>query len=132
MPAEVQMQAIAYMNAMQEPHPGDPVVDSAFVKGAAEQLRASVVAIDKGSAEAKLKLGGGIETIAGGRRVDLMLAQGCDQDMPKRALQRAGLSLETMFIHGVLLVKCNDSRAQCLQSTRDGDDVLCTTAPRHR
>ena len=34
MPAEVQMQAIAYMNAMQEPHPGDPAVDSAFVMGA--------------------------------------------------------------------------------------------------
>ena len=30
------------------------------------------------------------------------------------------------------VIRCNDARIQCLQSTRDPDDVLCTTAPRHK
>jgi len=34
--------------------------------------------------------------------------------------------------HGVLVIRCNDARVQCLQSTRDPEDVLCTTAPRHK
>ena len=40
--------------------------------------------------------------------------------------------LATLAAHGVLVVRCNDARTQCLQSTRDPSDVLCTTAPRHK
>jgi hypothetical protein len=31
-----------------------------------------------------------------------------------------------MLAHGVLVVRCADRELQCLQSTRDADDVLCT------
>ena len=53
--------------------------------------------------------------------------------VPSRAIvTRAGLPLSTLYAHGVLVVRCNDAHVQCLQSTRDPTDVLCTTAPRHR
>ncbi len=61
------------------------------------------------------------------------MAGGCDDKTPMRAVvQRAGMSLATLVSHGVLVLRCNDARLQCLQSTRDADDVLCTTAPRHK
>ena len=44
----------------------------------------------------------------------------------------AGVQLNTLVQHGVLVIKCNDTKVQCLQSTRDPDDVLCTTGIRHK
>jgi hypothetical protein len=40
--------------------------------------------------------------------------------------------LPTLLSHGVLVIRCNDAHVQCLESTRDPTDILCTTAPRHR
>lgn len=131
MPAEVQMQAIAYMNAMSEPHPDDRPVDTAYVKSTVDQLKSAALAMDKGGAADKTKLND-VQYSQGGRKIDALLAQGCEAETPRRLVQRAGISLEDLLIHGVLVVRCNDSRAQCLQSTRDSDDVLCTTAPRHK
>jgi hypothetical protein len=37
-----------------------------------------------------------------------------------------GASLTALLAHGVLVVRCADHSLQCLQSTRDANDVLCT------
>ena len=61
------------------------------------------------------------------------MSAGCSAETPTRAVvQRAGVAHAQLLSHGVLVVRCNDSHAQCLQSTRDPSDVLCTTAPRHK
>ncbi len=132
MPAEVQMQAIAYMTAMAEPRFDDPNADPSWSADLAEKLRPITRSLDRGPADEKEKLDR-VEVIGGGRRLDLMMAGGCDAEAPSRAVvTRAGQPLSTLFAHGVLVVRCNDARVQCLQSTRDPTDVLCTTAPRHR
>src|SRR5437763_993328 len=66
------------------------------------------------------------------RKFDLFLASECSAETPAHAVQNAGSPLATLLGRGVLVVRCNDARVQCLQSTRDATDVLCTTAPRHR
>jgi hypothetical protein len=74
-----------------------------------------------------------VEVEANGRQIDLLMAGGCDEKTPLKAVvQRGGIPLATLALHGVLVVRCNDARIQCLQATRDPDDVLCTTAPRHK
>jgi hypothetical protein len=71
--------------------------------------------------------------VAGGRQIDLLMGGGCDDQAPKRAVvQRAGVTFATLLSRGILVVRCNDAHVQCLQSTRDATDVLCTTAPRHK
>ena len=127
---ETQMKAIGYMNAMVQPRPDDPGVDDAWVKNFVETLKPIVKNLDKGTPEAKARLDK-VDMIAGGRKLDLLMASGCDDQVPARAAQAGSAPLEVLYQHGVLVVRCNDSRVQCLQSTREKDDLLCTTAPRH-
>jgi hypothetical protein len=132
MPAELQMEAIAYMAAMGQPRFDDPSADAQWAGDLAERLRPITRSLDKGGPEDKEKLDR-VEVVGGGRKIDLMMASGCDAETPMRAIvTRGGQPLTTLFAHGVLVVRCNDARVQCLQSTRDPTDVLCTTAPRHR
>jgi hypothetical protein len=132
MPAETQMKAIAYMAAMSQPGPGDANAEPEFAANLALQLRPITMGMDKGSPEDKLRLNR-VEVVGSGRRIDLLMADGCDARAPQIAVvQRGGTSFVTLQAHGVLVVRCNDSHVQCLQSTRDPSDVLCTTAPRHR
>lgn len=132
MPQDVQMLANGYMNAMATPHPDDALIDAPFVAQLQVQLKAAAEALDKGSKAERSKLAVLVQTTGAGRRIDVLMVAGCDADMPKRLALKAGYTLETLLIHGVLVVRCNDRSAQCFQSTRDSDDVLCTTAPRHQ
>ncbi|HSQ65414.1 MAG TPA: hypothetical protein VLM85_19480 [Polyangiaceae bacterium] len=129
-PQDVQMKAIAYMTALAAAQPDDMPVDEPWVKNLVDQLGPIVRTMDRGNAEAKGRLDK-VEIVAGGRRIDLLMASGCDAQLPARAAQNASAPLDVLLSHGVLVVRCNDSHYQCLQSTRDADDVLCTTAPRH-
>jgi hypothetical protein len=131
MGADVQMKAITYMAAMAQPRFDDAPADGPYANALAEQLRPIVLSFDKGTPEDKLRLDR-IEVVASGRRIDLYMAEGCDAQLPAHVAQRTSTSLLTLLSHGVLVLRCNDARAQCLQSTRDATDVLCTTAPRHR
>jgi hypothetical protein len=131
MAADVQMRAITYMAAMAQPRFDDAPADGEYANALVGQLRPIVLSFDKGTPEDKLRLDR-VEVIASGRRLDLFMAEGCDAQLPSRVAQRAGASFVTLLSHGVLVLRCNDARAQCLQSTRDASDVLCTTAPRHR
>lgn len=130
MPQEVQMKAIAYMAAMRAPHPDDASIDETFVGDLQRRLVPVVLSLDNGPEKAKLNR---VELVASGRQIDLLMSAGCTAETPVRAVvQRAGTSLPALLSHGVLVVRCNDSHAQCLQSTRDPSDILCTTAPRHK
>jgi hypothetical protein len=131
MPAETQMRAIAYMAAMGQPRFDDSDADAAYAASLAAQLRPIAMSMDRGAADDKLRLERD-EVVAGGRRIDLLMADGCDARTPQLAVVgRAGVSFVTLLSHGVLVLRCNDAHVQCLQSTRDPSDVLCTTAPRH-
>jgi hypothetical protein len=130
MPPEVQMKAIGYMNAMGQVHAEDAPADAEYAKNLATTLKPLLLAADKGSAEEKSRLNR-VEIIAGGRRIDLLAAAGCDAQMPARVVAGAA-SLSMLQAHGVLVIACHDARVQCLQSTRDPSDILCTTAPRHK
>ena len=132
MPMETQMRAIAYMAAMGQPQIDDAPADPKYAEQLAAQLRPIVMSLDHGPAEEKARLDR-VEVVGSGRRIDLLLSAGCDAQAPMRAVvTRANVPLSTLRSHGVLVVRCNDARVQCLQSTRDPTDVLCTTAPRHR
>jgi hypothetical protein len=130
-PLETQQKAISYMAAMAAPHPDDPFVDDDYVKSFAEKMKPVIAGMDKGSGADKAKLER-IDIIGGGRRVDLLFALGCEAETPGHAVGGAGITLGTLHDHGVLVVACHDARAQCLQSTRDTTDILCTVAPRHK
>jgi hypothetical protein len=111
MPMDVQLQAIQYMAAMQAPQPDDASADPAYAQTIATGL-ASV---------------GKTDVVSSGRRIDITLAKGCDANLPKQSIARhTGASLETLLTHGILVIRCADHELQCLQSTRDADDVLCT------
>jgi hypothetical protein len=111
MPIDVQMQAIQYMEAMQAPQPGDASADPAYAKTIADALKPL----------------GKTDVISSGRRIDIVMPKGCDATLPKSAIARqTSASLPTLLTHGVLVIKCVDHDVQCLQSTRDADDVLCT------
>jgi hypothetical protein len=111
MPIDVQLQAIQYMAAMQAPRPGDAAADPTYAKSIASSLRGA----------------GKPDVVGDGRRIDVLLEKGCDATLPKQLIARStGASLTTLLAHGVLVVRCADHNLQCLQSTRDGDDVLCT------
>ncbi len=110
MPMDVQLQAIQYMAAMQAPQPDDAPADPAYAQTIATGLNAV----------------GKTEVISGGRLVDVKLAKGCDATLPKESVARhTGALLTTLLAHGVLVVRCTDHEIQCLQSTRDADDVIC-------
>ena len=111
MPMDVQLQAIQYMVAMQAPQPDDAPADPAYAQTIASGL-ASV---------------GKTEVISSGRLIDIHLSKGCDATLPKESIARhTGASLTTLLAHGILVIRCADHDLQCLQSTRDADDVLCT------
>jgi hypothetical protein len=111
MPQEVQLQAIQYMAAMQAPQPSDAPADPDYAKQIADRLRAV----------------GKTDVISSGRRIDLQLEKGCDATLPRESIARqSGASLTALLAHGVLVVRCADHSIQCLQSTRDANDVLCT------
>jgi hypothetical protein len=129
-PEEVQMKAIGYMVAMRAPRPDDAPADDAYAADLVTRLKPVVLAMDKGGDKAKWNR---VEMVAKGRQIDLYMSEGCDAKAPFNAVvQRLNTPLATLLSHGVLVVRCNDKRQQCLQSARDPDDVLCTTAPRHR
>jgi hypothetical protein len=131
MPAETQMRAIAYMAAMGQPRFDDANADADYAASLAAQLKPIAMSMDKGAGEDKLRLNR-VEVVASGRRIDLFMADGCDARTPQLAVVgRAGISFVALLSHGVLVLRCNDAHVQCLQSTRDPSDVLCTTAPRH-
>jgi hypothetical protein len=129
MSIEVQQKAIAYMVAMRAPHPDDVGADPVYAADLVTKLKPIVLSMDSG-ADKRLNR---VDVVANGRQIDLLMAGGCDEKTPQRAVtSRAGVSFPTLVSHGVLVIRCNDSRVQCLQSTRDPEDVLCTTAPRHK
>ncbi len=130
-PPETQLKAVAYMAAMAQPRYDDAFPDGDWIHSLVERLKPIALSMDKGPASEKSKMSG-VTEIGGGRRIDIMLAGGCDAEMPARIVQgRAGASFPTLLSHGVLVIACHDAHVQCLQSTRDPTDVLCTTAPRH-
>ncbi|MGH7285703.1 MAG: hypothetical protein ACRELY_29645 [Polyangiaceae bacterium] len=129
-PLEVQQKAITYMAAMAAPHPDDPFVDDDFVKSFADKMKPIVTSMDRGSASEKAKEEK-VDVIGGGRRIDLTFALGCEAETPAHAVGSLGIGLNVPHDHGILVVACHDARAQCLQSTRDSTDILCTQAPRH-
>lgn len=129
MSIEVQQKAIAYMVAMRAPHPDDVSADPVYAGDLANKLKPISLSMDSGS-DKKMNR---VDVVANGRQIDLLMAGGCDEKTPQRAVtSRAGVSFPTLVAHGVLVIRCNDARVQCLQSTRDPEDVLCTTAPRHK
>lgn len=129
-PDEVQMKAMTYMVAMRAPHPDDPNADEAWATDLMNKLRPISLAMDTGDNKAKWNRA---EVIAGGRQIDLLMSAGCEPKTPFTAtVARANVPLATARAHGVLVIKCADQKKQCLQSTRDPDDVLCTTNIRHR
>jgi hypothetical protein len=110
MPIETQLQAIQYMAAMQAPQPNDSPVDPEYAKGVAARLAAV----------------GQPDVISSGRLIDIAMAKGCEATVPRESLARhTGTSLNSLLAHGVLVIRCRDHELECLQSTRDTDDVLC-------
>ena len=110
MPMETQLQAIQYMAAMKAPQPGDAPADPDYAKTVADRLRSV----------------GKPDVISSGREVEVRLEKGCDATLPKVSVARqTGATLGTLLAHGMLVVACIDHNVECLQSTRDSDDVLC-------
>lgn len=129
-PEETQMKAIGYMVAMRAPRPDDAPVDEAYATDLVAKLKPVALAMDKGPDKAKWNR---VEMVAKGRQIDIMMSDGCDAKAPFNAVaQRLNIPLATLLSHGILVIRCNDTKHQCLQSVRDQEDVLCTTAPRHK
>lgn len=111
MPMDVQLEAIQYMAAMQAPQPDDAPADPKYAQQIANQLRGV----------------GKTDVVSSGRRIDITMTRGCDATLPRESIaRRTGASLPVLLAHGVLVVRCADRELQCLQSTRDASDVLCT------
>lgn len=129
-PIEQQQKAIAYSMAMRAPRAEDANAEPDYAKELADKLRGISLSMDNGPDKGRMNR---TEVLANGRQIDLLMSGGCNEKTPMSAVvQRAGVRLATLAMHGVFVVRCNDARIQCFQSTRDGDDVLCTTAPRHK
>ncbi len=129
-PIEQQQKAIAYSMAMRAPRPDDANAEPDYAKDLAEKLKSISLSMDNGPDKGRMNR---TEVIANGRQIDLLMSGGCSEKTPMSAVvQRAGVPLATLASHGVFVVRCNDARIQCFQSTRDPEDVLCTTAPRHK
>jgi hypothetical protein len=128
MPEDVQMKASQYMAAMRAPNDDDPAADPTYAEDLRKKLDGLSRAMDRGSDKATMNSSA---VMAGARQIDLLMSEGCQPDTPKKlTVQRAGVQLNMAYMHGVLVIRCNDKKLQCLQSTRDPDDVLCTSAPR--
>jgi hypothetical protein len=128
-PIEVQQKAIAYSMAMRAPHPDDANAEPEYAKELANKLKPISLSMDNGPDKGRMNR---TDVIASGRQIDLLMSSGCNEKTAIGAVvQRAGVPLATLASHGVFVVRCNDARIQCFQSTRDPEDVLCTTAPRH-
>jgi hypothetical protein len=126
MPAEVQMKAIAYMAWMRAPASKDAPADAAFAEALAKKLEGAVSSFPKLASQPN-----SVHIIGGGRQIDLLTGGGCVDKMPAQTVVgKTATQLSALAEHGVLVIRCNDARIQCLQSTRDPADVLCTTAPR--
>ncbi len=129
-PEEMQMKAIGYMVAMRAPHPDDASADDTYAADLVTKLKPVSLAMDRGPDKAKWNR---VEMVGKGRQIDFYMSEGCDAKAPFNAVvQRLNTPLATLLSHGILVVRCNDTKQQCLQSVRDQDDVLCTTAPRHK
>jgi hypothetical protein len=129
-PEEVQIKAIAYMVAMRAPHQDDANADETYATDLVNKLKPIVLAMDKGPDKPRWNR---VEMVAKGRQIDMYMSDGCDAKAPFNAVaQRLNVPLTTLLNHGILVLRCNDTKHQCLQSVRDADDVLCTTAPRHK
>ena len=110
MPVETQVHAIQYMAAMQAPQPGDAQADATYANQIATSLRGV----------------GKTDVVSSGRLIDVKVDKGCDATLPRTSIARStGATLGVLLAHGVLVVRCTDHNVQCLQSTRDSDDVLC-------
>ncbi|MCL2449206.1 MAG: hypothetical protein FWD17_09685 [Polyangiaceae bacterium] len=111
MPMDVQLQAIQYMSAMQAPQPSDAPADAKYAELIGDALKPL----------------GKPDIVSGGRLIHVQMAKGCTATLPREAIARyTSASLPVLLTHGVLVVRCADRELQCLQSTRDADDVLCT------
>ena len=129
-PLEQQQKAVAYMIAMRAPRSDDPNSDPTYAADLAEKLKPISLSLDNGGDKAKLNR---TEVVGNGRQIDMLMSGGCDEKTPNKAVvQRLSTPFATLAQHGVLVVRCNDAKIQCLQSTRDVEDILCTTAPRHK
>lgn len=129
-PEETQMKASGYMAAMRAPRTDDPPADEAFAADLVTKLKPVLLSMDKGPDKAKWNR---VDMAAQGRQIDLLMSEGCEAKAPFNAVvQRLNVPLATLLSHGILVVRCNDTKHQCLQSTRDPEDVLCTTAPRRK
>jgi len=129
-PEEVQMKAIAYMASMKAPRPDDPPIDEAYASDLVTKLKPVLLGMDKGPDKPRWNR---VDMQAKGRQIDMLMSEGCDPKAPFNAVvQRLNVPLATLLSHGILVLRCNDVKQQCLQSVRDPEDVLCTTAPRHR
>ncbi|MFO0664306.1 MAG: hypothetical protein U0174_10160 [Polyangiaceae bacterium] len=127
MSPEIQMKAITYMAAMRAPGPDDPPADEVY----AEEVRKKLEGIVRGSDHGPGKSVRG-ESVGGGRQIDLFMHTSvCDDKTPARLVSQGGYTLSGLRARGIFVVKCNGTQVQCLQSTRDPGDILCTTAPRH-
>lgn len=127
MSPEIQMKAITYMAAMRAPGPDDPAADEPFAEEVRKKLEAIVRAADHGGAKPARG-----EVAGGGRQIDLyMQTAACDAQAPARYVSQGGYTLSGLRARGIFVVRCNGATVQCLQSTRDPGDILCTTAPRH-
>ena len=125
MSPEIQMKAVTYMAAMRAPGPDDPPADEPY----AEEVRVKLDLVSRGGDHGRKHRPS--EVIGGGRQIDLFMFTGCDDKAPARFVSQAGYTLSTLRSRGIFVVRCNGFLVQCLQSTRDPSDVLCTTAPRH-
>ncbi len=129
-PEELQMKTSAYMAAMKAPRLDDPAADEAWATDLVNRLKPVVFNMDKSADKAKFNR---VEMQAQGRQIDMLMSEGCDAKAPFNAVvQRLNTPLSTLLSHGVLVLRCNDQKIQCLQSVRDQEDVICTTAPRHK
>lgn len=128
-PEETQMKAMTYMVAMRAPHPDDPVADEAFATETMNKLKPISLGMDTGPDKSRWNR---MEVIAGGRQIDMYMSLGCEPKTPFNAASKANLPLAMLRARGVLVLRCYDTKKQCLQSTRDPDDVLCTTVIRHK
>jgi hypothetical protein len=130
MPEEVQMKAIGYMAWMRAPQTDDANADEAYATDLVKKLGPIVMGMDKGPDKPRWNH---VDMVAKGRQIDMFMSEGCDPKTPYNAVaQRANVPLTTLLSHGILVLRCNDTKRQCLQNVRDQDDVLCTTAPRHK
>ena len=67
---------------------------------------------------------GKTDVVSSGRLIEIQLSKGCDATLPKESVaSHTGASLTTLLAHGVLVIRCADRELQCLQSTRDADEV---------